>query len=77
MKVCRDWALRTWVLGWGAHAHVVSPSALAEEILEQLDEARDGYAPKLSFDASSPTWRRRCAGCRFGPKVSRLGSRIL
>jgi predicted DNA-binding transcriptional regulator YafY len=52
LKVCRDWALRTWVLGWGAHARVVAPSALAEEILEQLEEARDGYVPKLAFDAS-------------------------
>lgn len=52
LKVCRDWALRTWVLGYGAHARVVSPSALAEEILAQLDEARDGYAPKLTFDAA-------------------------
>ncbi|MGE0816249.1 MAG: helix-turn-helix transcriptional regulator [Vicinamibacterales bacterium] len=54
LKVCRDWALRTWVLGWGAHARVVAPPALAAEILAQLDEARDGYAPKLSFDASLP-----------------------
>jgi len=52
LKVCRDWALRSWVLGWGAHARVVSPSALATEILAQLDEARDGYAPKLLFDAT-------------------------
>ena len=52
LKVCRDWALRTWVLGWGAHARVVAPSVLAEEILSQLNEARDGYAPKLAFDAS-------------------------
>ena len=53
LKVCRDWALRTWVLGWGAHARVASPSALAEEILEQLDGARDGYAPKLVFETSA------------------------
>ena len=52
LKVCRDWALRTWVLGWGAHARVVSPSALAEEILEQLEEARDGYAPRFLFQSS-------------------------
>lgn len=52
LKVCRDWALRTWVLGWGAHARVVAPSALAAEILEQLEEARDGYAPRLTFDAA-------------------------
>lgn len=52
LKVCRDWALRSWVLGWGAHARVVSPSALAEEILEQLEDARDGYVPKLVFDSA-------------------------
>jgi predicted DNA-binding transcriptional regulator YafY len=53
LKVCRDWALRAWVLGWGAHARVEAPKALAEEILEQLEDARDGYAPKLLFDSSS------------------------
>lgn len=52
LKVCRDWALRSWVLGWGAHARVVSPSALAEEILEQLEDAREGYVPKLMFDSA-------------------------
>jgi len=50
LKVCRDWALRTWVLGYGAHARVVSPPALAAEILVQLDGARDGYVPKLQFE---------------------------
>lgn len=50
MKVCRDWALRTWILGFGPHARVISPSVLAAEILEQLDEARDGYAPRLAFE---------------------------
>ena len=50
LKVCRDWALRSWVLGFGPHARVVSPSALAEEILEQLEEARDGYAPRLALE---------------------------
>ena len=50
LKVCRDWALRSWVLGFGPHARVVAPSALAEEILEQLEEARDGYAPRLALE---------------------------
>lgn len=50
MKVCRDWALRSWVLGFGPHARVIAPSALATEILEQLEEARDGYAPRLAFE---------------------------
>ena len=51
LKVCRDWALRTWVLGWGSHARVVAPAALADEILQQLEEAREGYVPKLVFDS--------------------------
>jgi predicted DNA-binding transcriptional regulator YafY len=50
LKVCRDWALRSWILGFGPHARVVAPSALAEEILEQLEEARDAYAPRLAFE---------------------------
>ncbi len=50
MKVCRDWALRSWVLSFGPHARVIAPSALAEEIYEQLEEARDGYAPRLAFE---------------------------
>lgn len=50
LKVCRDWALSSWILGFGPHARVVSPSGLAEDILEQIEETRDGYAPRLSFD---------------------------
>jgi predicted DNA-binding transcriptional regulator YafY len=50
LKVCRDWALRGWILSFGPHARVVSPSALATEILDQLDEAREAYAPRLAFD---------------------------
>ena len=33
---------------------MTAPSALAEEILSQLDDARDGYAPKLGFDTAVP-----------------------
>lgn len=52
LKVCRDWTLRTWILGWGAHARVRAPLALAEEIPTQLNDARDGYVLKLAFDTS-------------------------
>ena len=55
LKVCRDWALRTWVLGWGGHAHVVAPATLAAEILAQLNEARDGYVPRLVLDPAPAT----------------------
>lgn len=57
LRVCRDYALEHWVLGWGPHARVVSPSALAERILEQLSAARDGYAPRLDLDLPPPAPR--------------------
>lgn len=50
LKVCRDWALRSWILSFGPHARVVSPSILATEILEQIEDARDAYAPRLALE---------------------------
>jgi proteasome accessory factor B len=50
LNVCNDWSLRSWILSFGPLARVVSPSSLAESILEQLEEARDGYALQLDFD---------------------------
>jgi predicted DNA-binding transcriptional regulator YafY len=52
LNVCNDWALRSWILSFGPLARVVSPSALAEAILEQLEDARDGYVPHLDFGFS-------------------------
>ena len=49
LHVSADAALRTWILGFGAFAKVESPSWLAEEILEQLDGAREAYLPRLDF----------------------------
>jgi proteasome accessory factor B len=49
LQVSADAALRTWILGFGAFARVEAPSWLAQEILEQLDEAREGYLPRLDF----------------------------
>ena len=49
LNVCSDYALRAWVLSFGPFAKVESPSRLAEEILEQLDEAREAYAPRFDF----------------------------
>ena len=37
MDVCHDWALRSWILGWGPLARVVSPASLANEIRADLD----------------------------------------
>ena len=43
MNVCHDWALRSWVLGWGAFARVISPPALAGEIKTDLQTAAARY----------------------------------
>ena len=43
MKVCHDWALRSWILSWGTFAHVVSPAALVKEVREDLKAASDRY----------------------------------
>ncbi len=51
LEVCVDWALRSWILGFGPFVRVVSPAALAEEIYEELDEARTQYAPRMEFEA--------------------------
>lgn len=50
LHVCRDYALEQWILGWGPHARVISPSALAAQILEQIEAAREAYVPRLELD---------------------------
>lgn len=50
LDVCTDRALRSWILSFGPLARVVSPTALAEQILEELDEAREKYAPRMDFE---------------------------
>ena len=43
LDVCHDWALRNWILGWGAFARVISPAALADEIRADLNAAAARY----------------------------------
>jgi predicted DNA-binding transcriptional regulator YafY len=43
MNVCHDWALRSWILGWGPFARVVSPAPLASAIRTDLESARGQY----------------------------------
>jgi predicted DNA-binding transcriptional regulator YafY len=43
MNVCLDRALRSWILGWGPSARVVSPASLAADILADLREAESRY----------------------------------
>jgi predicted DNA-binding transcriptional regulator YafY len=49
LNVCNDWALRSWVLGFGPLARVLSPPALAAQILDEINRARSQYVPGLDF----------------------------
>jgi predicted DNA-binding transcriptional regulator YafY len=44
MTVSNDWALKSWILGFGPLARVRAPGHLAREILEELDRTRAQYA---------------------------------
>jgi predicted DNA-binding transcriptional regulator YafY len=50
MKKAIDLPLRSWLLGFGHHVRVLRPTALAQAILEELEEARLQYAPRMPFD---------------------------
>lgn len=54
LKVCVDFALQSWILSFGSQARVLTPTELAERILEQIEEARDLYQPRIPFDQPSP-----------------------
>ena len=44
LNVCRDHALRSWILSFGPFARVLAPDSLAREIADQLAEATARYA---------------------------------
>ena len=56
MKVAVDVPLRSWILGFGHQARVLRPRALAEAILEELEEAREQYAPRMQFELPPPIY---------------------
>ena len=43
MEVCHDWALRSWILGWGPFARVVAPDTLANAVKADLEAAAARY----------------------------------
>jgi predicted DNA-binding transcriptional regulator YafY len=47
--VSDDRALRAWILSFGASARVVSPMKLAQGISEEIEAARQRYAPRLKL----------------------------
>jgi predicted DNA-binding transcriptional regulator YafY len=50
MMLAIDVPLKTWILGFGHRARVLKPAALAEAIFEELEEAREQYAPRMKFE---------------------------
>jgi hypothetical protein len=54
LEVSIDWALRRWILGFGAQIRVIAPSSLADDILDELDAARTQYTPGLDLDLDPP-----------------------
>jgi predicted DNA-binding transcriptional regulator YafY len=53
LDVCVDPALKSFILSFGPLARIVAPGSLAEEILEELEEAREQYAPRMAFEAAA------------------------
>lgn len=47
LRVSNDWALKSWILGFGPLARVLTPPSLAAEILEELERTRSQYVPGL------------------------------
>ena len=43
LPVCHDWALRSWILGWGPFARVVTPDGLAADVGADLRAAATHY----------------------------------
>jgi predicted DNA-binding transcriptional regulator YafY len=43
LDVSIDWALKSWILGFGANVRVVRPASLVREIADELTRARAGY----------------------------------
>ena len=44
LQVSNDWALKSWILGFGPLARVIAPPELAAEILDEIERAKALYA---------------------------------
>jgi predicted DNA-binding transcriptional regulator YafY len=43
LEVCDDYALRSWILGFGRYVRVLGPAHLVDWALEELDQTREQY----------------------------------
>jgi predicted DNA-binding transcriptional regulator YafY len=68
MNISVDVSLRSWILGFGHAARVLKPPILADTILEELEEAREQYAPSMQFEMPPPVYRSSLQpALPFGP----------
>jgi predicted DNA-binding transcriptional regulator YafY len=54
LDVSVDWALRSWLLGFGANVRVLRPSSLADHLLDDAKRIVAVYEPGLDLTADSP-----------------------
>jgi proteasome accessory factor B len=47
LTVSNDWALRSWILGFGPLVRVLAPPELTAQILEEVERTRSQYVPHL------------------------------
>jgi len=59
LEVSDDYALRSWILGFGRFVRVLAPAHLVEWVRDELDQSREQYeaypAPDLSYPAELAT----------------------
>ena len=55
LHVCDDRPLRSWIHSFGPLARVVSPKRLAQQIFEEIDEARERYMSRFTFETPRMT----------------------
>lgn len=53
LNVSNDWALRSWLLGFGSGVRVLGPSALADALLEEFKRGCAIYDPGLDLSPAS------------------------
>jgi predicted DNA-binding transcriptional regulator YafY len=54
LEVSNDWALRSWLLGFGAGVRVLRPTALADALLDEFKRGCRVYEPGLALEARTP-----------------------
>jgi len=73
LHVSHDWALRSWLLGFGASVRVLAPAALAASLLDEFTRGARLYEDRGGHDARPARSGTDSAATESGPPVP-LGS---